>query len=124
MWRNSLFFYENMNITNLESFLTRVKQKLDEKFPEAEKKLRVMSQQVKLSEEVGELAEQLLIRSGGQLHEKGGSNKEAIADEIADVIIVAGTIAHELDIPLEQALTHKMKKIKAKRIERISEKVS
>ena len=103
-----------MTIYHFEEFLSRIKKKLDQKFPQTDKKLRVVSQQVKLSEEVGELAEQILIRSWGQLHKSWWDNKEELADEIADVMITVWSIAKELDIPLEQALNNKIKKIKVK----------
>ena len=104
-----------MNISELQDFFAKVSKKLDGKFPDTDEKLRIMSQTVKLSEESGELAEQILLWSGGQLHKDKLWDKEAIAGEVADVIITVGTIAQELGIDIEDALQKKMEYLEAKR---------
>jgi NTP pyrophosphatase (non-canonical NTP hydrolase) len=76
--------------------------------------LRILSQQVKLTEEVGELSEVLLKRSGWHIHDKWEHTKEDIADEIADVIITVAWIARELDISIDEAITNKIQKIEKK----------
>ncbi len=67
---------------------------------------------VKLSEEAGELAEQVLARFGYQRKSKilaQGDNE--LADECADVIIVSLFLAEAAGIDIEKALTRKMEKL-------------
>jgi len=103
-----------MNFDTLDTFLEKVRGKLDSMYPEMESPLRILSQQVKLTEEVGELSEVLLKRSWGHIHSKWEHTKEDIADEIADVIITIAWIAHELDISLDTAIENKIQKIEHK----------
>ncbi len=66
----------------------------------------------KLTEEVGELAEQIL--ASGNLQRSGKNLKaddEALAKELADVIIVACLIGDTFKIDLTNALEQKMIKI-------------
>jgi hypothetical protein len=53
-----------MNFDILDDFLQKVRKKLDTMYPDMSSPLRILSQQVKLTEEVGELSEVLLKRSG------------------------------------------------------------
>lgn len=76
------------------------------------KKEWVFAHAVKLSEEVGELAEQLLGAFGYQRSEKQRRfTKEALGSECADVIITTLLLAKTMNIDVEQALQKKIKKI-------------
>ncbi len=71
----------------------------------------------KLTEEVGELSEAVLLYIGrGQRKEKLKKfKKENLGDEIADVIIVALQIASTAGIDIQQVLKRKMKKVADRR---------
>jgi NTP pyrophosphatase (non-canonical NTP hydrolase) len=74
----------------------------------------VLSSTVKLSEEVWELSEQVMLWRWRQRGEKGTYNTEDAGKEIADVIISTMMIAHELDIDVQQALEKKIISIRKK----------
>jgi NTP pyrophosphatase (non-canonical NTP hydrolase) len=104
-----------MNIQELSSFLASVQGALDEKFGKAwSQELQVLSCMTKLSEEVWELAEQIMLWRWRQDDRKWAFAKEDMEKEIADVILSVWMIAHAMDIDLEQALSGKMKRIKEK----------
>lgn len=62
--------------------------------------------------ELGELLEHFQWESDGEILEavKDPAKREAIADEIADVIIYLTLLAHELGIDLSEALEKKLRK--------------
>lgn len=66
--------------------------------------------------ELGELFEHFQWKSDEEILNsmKSPEKKEAVADEIADVIIYLVLLAHELEIDLEEALERKLKKNEAK----------
>ncbi len=65
----------------------------------------------KLGEETGELAEQVLARLGYQRKSKVlTQGDDELADECADVIIVALFLAQAANLDIEKALERKMKK--------------
>ncbi|MDI3474660.1 MAG: hypothetical protein PWQ79_1618 [Thermococcaceae archaeon] len=66
--------------------------------------------------ELGELFEHFQWKSDEEILNsmKSPEKKEAVADEIADVIIYLVLLAHELDINLEEAIKRKLKKNEAK----------
>ena len=67
---------------------------------------------MKLTEEVGELNEQILLHYGYSRKEKLEKySPENLADEIADVIFTTMLIAKSLDIDIQKALSNKLQKI-------------
>jgi len=67
---------------------------------------------VKIMEELGELAEQILAAQSLQRHEKDKTfNKEALGAEIADVLITTLLVARDLDVDVTRALEQKIAKI-------------
>ncbi len=69
----------------------------------------VLPYAVKLSEEVGELCAEILSSQGYQRqHKLDTYDKEHLAGEIADVIIVACIIARVTGVSVEDALARKM----------------
>ncbi|WP_297475218.1 nucleotide pyrophosphohydrolase [Thermococcus sp.] len=62
--------------------------------------------------ELGELLEHFQWESDEEILEavKDPGKKEAIADEIADVVIYLTLLAHELGIDLDEAIERKIKK--------------
>ncbi len=94
-------------LTQVDTVCTRLEKKIAG-FTHYEK---VMGHQVKLGEEAGELAEQILIYVWGHLKDKGESVKTHIGEEMADVIITTAIMAKELDIDLNAALENKLNEI-------------
>ncbi|KUH33314.1 nucleotide pyrophosphohydrolase [Thermococcus celericrescens] len=62
--------------------------------------------------ELGELLEHFQWGSDGEILEavKDPTKKEAIADEIADVVIYLTLLAHELGIDIDEAVERKLEK--------------
>ncbi|WP_148882813.1 nucleotide pyrophosphohydrolase [Thermococcus aciditolerans] len=62
--------------------------------------------------ELGELLEHFQWESDGEILEavKDPAKKEAIADEVADVVIYLTLLAHELGIDLDEAVERKLEK--------------
>ena len=75
---------------------------------------RVFARTIKLSEEVGELAEAVLASES--LQRKSKSSKEvSLEQELCDVIITALLLAKSLDIDMDQALSARVEKIRSRR---------
>jgi NTP pyrophosphatase (non-canonical NTP hydrolase) len=88
---------------------------LDEKYGANTSKIEsVLSSTVKLSEEVWELSEQVMLWRWRQRDLKWTYNPDDAWAEIADVIISTMMIAYELDIDVEEALEKKILSIKKK----------
>ena len=85
---------------------------------------RVLARAVKLSEEMGELSGEVLGFLGLQRKSKlEGKTPESMADEIADVVIVAFLLAKSMNVEVPAALARKIKKIQEKHnAELLSEK--
>lgn len=76
---------------------------------------RILARTVKLSEELGELSDEVLAAIGDQRTGKMSErHTESLADEFADVVIVAFLLAKSMDVDVMDALAHKVEKIKAK----------
>lgn len=76
---------------------------------------RILARTVKLSEELGELSDEVLAALGDQRTGKMGEhNAEGLADEFADVVIVAFLLAKSMDVNVMEALGCKVKKIREK----------
>lgn len=68
-----------------------------------------MAHVIKLVEEHGELAEQILAARSLQRKEKGTFDKQNLAHEIADVLITCMLVARDLDVDIKQSLVSKIK---------------
>jgi NTP pyrophosphatase (non-canonical NTP hydrolase) len=76
---------------------------------------RILARTVKLSEELGELSDEVLAALGDQRTGKmSGRSVESLSDEFADVVIVAFLLAKSMDVDVMQALAHKTAKVRAK----------
>lgn len=76
---------------------------------------RILSRTIKISEELGELCDEVLASLGQQRSGKmDGRNKEDLGDEFADVIITTFLLAKAMDVDVMEALGRKTEKIKAK----------
>ena len=70
---------------------------------------------VKLTEEVGELASEILSAEGDQRKEKlEGKKREDLEHEFADVLITLFLLAKSYDIDMEEVTSRKMAHIRAK----------
>lgn len=76
-------------------------------------KERVLVRTVKIMEEVGELANEVLHSLNEQRKDKI-TDKEKLDEEVADVLITTLLLAKALDINVEKALENKIKKISAR----------
>ena len=78
-------------------------------------KERVLSRTVKISEEFGELCDEVLASMGDQRTGKmDGRGAESLADEFADVVITTFLLAKSMDVDVMEALGRKTKKLREK----------
>lgn len=76
---------------------------------------RILSRTVKISEEFGELCDEVLASMGDQRSGKmDNRTKESLGDEFADVVITTFLLAKAMDIDIPEALGRKTEKIKMK----------
>ena len=77
-----------------------------------DQKKRILARTVKLSEELGELCNEVLSFNALQRKEKmENRDAENLSEELADVLITALLLAKAMDINVEKALEKKIKKI-------------
>lgn len=73
---------------------------------------RILARTVKLTEELGELCNEVLMHCSLQRKEKiDNSQDDNLSDEIADVIITILLLAKSLDVNIEKALENKIGKV-------------
>ncbi len=105
-----------MQISEIQTFLSRVQTKLDEKFWAHENlEIDVLANMTKVSEEVWELAEQVLLWKWRQRDEKGDFDVSNLEKELADVILATTMMWNALWIDMSKALELKMEKIEERR---------
>ncbi len=105
-----------MTIEELVKFIEEEKERLRIRFnvDKMTENEAIFSQTVKLMEEVGELAEQVIASKSLQRSKDKEFSEELLADEVADVILATSMIASRLGIDVEKALQAKIKKIEAR----------
>ncbi len=104
-----------MEIAELQDFVDWEIKRLNEFFGKSNEELRAWDI-VKLSEEVGELAGEVLGHSGLVRKEKlGNFSKLSLGDEIADVIIVACILARRHGVDVVDALERKTEIIRGRK---------
>lgn len=87
----------------------------DEKLKDAsyDKEKRILARTVKLSEELGELADNVLSFNADQRKEKlDGYDANNLPEEFADVIITALLLAESMNVDVERGIETKIEKIK------------
>jgi NTP pyrophosphatase (non-canonical NTP hydrolase) len=73
----------------------------------------IMARMCKITEEVGELSEQVLKSLGFQRKEKMiDVNKEDLAEELVDVLITSFLLGEAFEVDIEMAIEKKVEKIK------------
>lgn len=76
---------------------------------------RILSRTVKISEEFGELCDEVLASLGDQRKGKMENRSiESLSDEFADVVITTFLLAKLMNVNIPSALERKIEKIKAK----------
>jgi NTP pyrophosphatase (non-canonical NTP hydrolase) len=105
-----------MNIRELQIFVREYGIKLEERFwkYDDQEKL-VLSSTVKLTEELGELCNEVMFYNSRQRSEKREvHDQENLPHEFADVMIALFMLAKDMDVNIEKALSQKIEKIKTK----------
>ena len=78
----------------------------------------VLARTVKLTEELGELCEEVLSFNGYQRQEKlDAYDKKNLSHEFADVIITTLLLAKSMDVDIRSALAEKIKKINERQMQ-------
>lgn len=104
-----------MEMKKLLEFVERVSEQLAKGNPGSTQTERVFARMVKLTEEVGELADEVLASQGDQRKEKlEGKNEESLGNEVADVLITTLVLAASLNVDVPKALVKKIAKIEAR----------
>lgn len=104
-----------MTIQEFQLFMTSLRHAINTKHGEVSASEAVMWCMIKLSEEVGELAEQVMKRRGRQDERKGAFEQDDLEGELADVMIATMMIPKVLGIDMTQVLEKKMKALADKR---------
>ena len=102
-----------MEIKELLQFINKADQRLKQDFGQScTEKERVLARTVKVTEELGELCEEILAFYKDQRKEKlDNLDKDNLSDEFADVVIVTLLLAKSMGIDIEKALEDKIAKI-------------
>ena len=102
-----------MDFKELQKFIKLEDRRIKRYFNGLEDKDKmILARTVKLSEEVGELAAEVLAHHNWQRQEKLDRRaNEDLGHEVADVIITTFLLADTLEIDIEKSLREKMKKI-------------
>jgi NTP pyrophosphatase (non-canonical NTP hydrolase) len=105
-----------MTFDELSEFIAGYSQKLEAKFGKYDDKGKlILSSTVKLTEELGELCDEVLTFNSRQRQEKlDGRTDENLPAEFADAIIAVFMLAKDMDIDLNEAVKKKIEKINAK----------
>lgn len=106
-----------MELSELMDFIRKESKRLDQRDPEFKgQDKKILAGAVKLSEEVGELSDEILadfkLQRGDKQYEKDSENR--LAGEVADVLISTLILAQILDLDVENALEDKVEQIKSR----------
>lgn len=107
-----------MELQELLLFIEQEERRLRKTYPQLKtREMRMLIHTVKLSEEVGELCEEVLAASSVQRKKKLAArtpttSTRALEEEFADVIITTLIFGQSLGIDIEAALTEKMKTLR------------
>lgn len=98
-----------MTLQQLQAEYLLIKAIIDEKWPIAEKNQRVFARTMKLVEELGELADELLSSMNLQRQDKQDAfHDQKVEDEFADVLASVVLLAAELDIDIDEVMKRKI----------------
>jgi NTP pyrophosphatase (non-canonical NTP hydrolase) len=100
---NAMHLAEFLNYIDLEN------QRLQQRYPQLDKEKARLARMVKLSEEMGEMADHILALSGLQRKDKMENfSRKALAGEFADLIITTFLLAKSADVDVVKALDEKI----------------
>lgn len=100
-----------MNTKDLSDFIDLHHEWLRKHYDCPDKQKEILARTVKLSEEVGELCEQILSFNSLQLKRKlDNFKKENLDDEFADVIVTTLLLAKSADVDIRKAVENKIAK--------------
>ncbi len=106
-------YNEFMDLKELLQFITIEDERLKKyygNYPDQEK--RILARTVKLSEELGELCDEILSFNAMQRKDKMENyDGENLSEEFADVLITTLLLAKAIDVDIEEALKKKITKI-------------
>jgi NTP pyrophosphatase (non-canonical NTP hydrolase) len=104
---------------NWETFLQYIEiedRRLKERYPHLDADKALLARTVKLSEEMGELSDNILSSIGLQRKEKLESFcRQDLAKELADLVITACLVAKAANIDIAQALDEKIPELNRRR---------
>jgi len=103
-----------MELKELLEFIDLENQRLIERFGKnsSTQQERILARTVKLTEELGELCNEVLAFNGDQRKEKlDNHDKNDLPNEFADVIITTLLLAKSMNVDVKQALINKIEKI-------------
>lgn len=105
-----------MTFEELSSFINEYSQKLESKFGKYDDKEKlILSSTVKLTEELGELCDEVMTFNSRQHKEKlADHDDENLPAEFADVLLAVFMLAKDMDVNLDEAVKKKIEKIKTK----------
>jgi NTP pyrophosphatase (non-canonical NTP hydrolase) len=101
-----------MDFKELLSFIEVENDRLRKGYNYSDKEKEILANAVKLSEELGELCDEVLAYNHLQRKQKlDNHDKENLPEEFADVIITALILANSMNIDIEKALEKKVEKV-------------
>lgn len=103
-----------MELKELLDFIDLEDQRLIKRFGKnsSTQQERILARTVKLTEELGELCNEVLASNGDQRKEKLVDNdKDNLPDEFADVVITTLLLAKSMGVNIKEALIKKIEKI-------------
>ena len=104
-----------MELRELLDFIESEHERLRNKYQNLDKQKEILARCVKLSEEVGELSNEVLSLNSFQRYvklEKHGPEK--VEEEIADVIITTLLLAKSMGVNVEKSLQERIENVKAR----------
>lgn len=100
-----------MQIKEFRKFVKKEDRRIRKKFPISSEDKHILARMVKLTEEVGELADEVLSYNNLQRKEKMDKReKENLSGEFADVIFCVFLLAEVMKVNVEKALKEKIKR--------------
>lgn len=102
-----------MELRDLWQFIEIQDENLKRYYSGLEQESLVLARTVKLTEELGELCQEVLVHCSLQRKQKLEKfDKQKLPEEFADVLITALLLAKSMNIDIEAALEKKIRKIK------------
>ncbi len=101
-----------MELKELLKFIENEDARLKKYYGYTDQEKRILARTVKLSEELGELCEEVLSHSSIQRKEKlDGRDDKNLQEEFADVIFTTLLLAKAMNVNIEAAMEKKIEKV-------------